>query len=234
MDIILTGASRGIGFETALSMAKNSHCRIMAIARNQGALERLSNEIKAFQNGSQLFPIAFDLEQEDSILKIIQQIEFHHFKPDILINNAGLLINSSITELNPTDFDRMFQLNVKSVFFLVQSLIPYFQKGSHIINISSMGAYQGSAKFAGLSLYSASKGALAVLTESMAEELKPYQISVNCLALGAVQTEMLAEAFPGYSAPVSAAQMGKFIADFAFNGNRFFNGKILPVSLSTP
>ncbi len=97
-----------------------------------------------------------------------------------------------------------------------------------------MGGYQGSSKFAGLSLYSASKGALAVLTESMAEELKPYQISVNCLALGAVQTEMLAEAFPGYSAPVSAAQMGEFIADFAFNGNRFFNGKILPVSLSTP
>jgi NAD(P)-dependent dehydrogenase (short-subunit alcohol dehydrogenase family) len=234
MDIILTGASRGIGYETALAQSKISHSRIMAIARNEIALERLSDEIAAFQNGSKLIPVKLDLEKEDAISEIIHQIEIHTFRPIILINNAGLLIKGSITDLSPTDFDQMFQLNVKTVFFLVQSLIPYFQADSHIVNISSMGGYQGSAKFSGLSLYSASKGALAILTESLAEELKPFQISVNCLALGAVQTEMLAEAFPNYIAPVSAARMGEFIADFALNGNRFFNGKILPVSLSTP
>jgi NAD(P)-dependent dehydrogenase (short-subunit alcohol dehydrogenase family) len=234
MDIILTGASRGIGYETALALSKISHSRIMAIARNEIALERLSDEIAAFQNGSKLIPVKLDLEKEDAISKIIHQIEIHTFRPNILINNAGLLIKGSITDLSPTDFDQMFQLNVKTVFFLVQSLIPYFQADSHIVNISSMGGYQGSAKFSGLSLYSASKGALAILTESLAEELKPFQISVNCLALGAVQTEMLTEAFPNYIAPVSAARMGEFIADFALNGNRFFNGKILPVSLSTP
>ena len=234
MDILLTGASRGIGYETALSLSKICPNRIMVVARNKIALERLSDEIADFQNGSILIPIILDLEKNEAISNIIHQIEIHKFRPNILINNAGLLIKGSITDISPADFDRMFQLNVKSVFFLVQSLIPYLETGSHIVNISSMGGYQGSAKFSGLSLYSSSKGALAILTESMAEELKPYHISVNCLTLGAVQTEMLAEAFPDYIAPVTAASIGKFIADFAINGNRFFNGKILPVSLSTP
>ena len=105
---------------------------------------------------------------------------------------------------------------------------------SHIVNIGSMGGFQGSAKFKGLSLYSAAKGAVAVLTESMAEEFKERGIKVNALALGAVQTEMLASAFPGYKAPLTAGQMAEFIADFALNGHKYFNGKILPVSLSTP
>jgi NAD(P)-dependent dehydrogenase (short-subunit alcohol dehydrogenase family) len=83
-------------------------------------------------------------------------------------------------------------------------------------------------------LYSASKGAVAVLTEAMAEEFKEKQIRVNCLAYGAVQTEMLAEAFPGYKAPLLPDDMAAFVSDFALNGHHFFNGKILPVSLSTP
>ena len=89
-----------------------------------------------------------------------------------------------------------------------------------------MGGFQGSAKFKGLSYYSASKAAIACLTECLANEFKPYGISVNCLALGSVQTEMLNEAFPGYKAPVDAKQMAGFIAEFALTGHRFFNGKI--------
>jgi len=83
-------------------------------------------------------------------------------------------------------------------------------------------------------LYAASKGALAILTECMAEELKGRNIKANCLALGAVQTEMLAEAFPGYEAPVKPNEMASFIKNFALNGHHVYNGKILPVSLSTP
>jgi NAD(P)-dependent dehydrogenase (short-subunit alcohol dehydrogenase family) len=97
-----------------------------------------------------------------------------------------------------------------------------------------MGGIQGSAKFPGLSLYSAAKGAVAVLTEAMAEELKERGISVNCLAFGAVQTEMLARAFPGYQAPINPDQIANFVADFCINGQKYFNGKILPVSISTP
>ena len=97
-----------------------------------------------------------------------------------------------------------------------------------------MGGFQGSTKFAGLSAYSSSKSALSGLTECLAEELKDRNIAVNCLALGAVQTEMLGKAFPGYKAPLSAAKMAEFICEFALTGQLFFNGKIIPVSSTTP
>ena len=97
-----------------------------------------------------------------------------------------------------------------------------------------MGGFQGSSKFPGLSAYSASKAALANLTECLAEELKEKNICANCLALGAVQTEMLETAFPGYVAPVKSREMASFIAYFATRGHQFYNGKILPVSVSTP
>jgi NAD(P)-dependent dehydrogenase (short-subunit alcohol dehydrogenase family) len=97
-----------------------------------------------------------------------------------------------------------------------------------------MGGFQGSAKFKGLSAYSSSKSALAGLTECLAEELKEKNIAVNCLAIGAVQTEMLNKAFPGYQAPLKANEMAAFISEFAVNGHKYFNGKIIPVSSSTP
>jgi NAD(P)-dependent dehydrogenase (short-subunit alcohol dehydrogenase family) len=97
-----------------------------------------------------------------------------------------------------------------------------------------MGGVNGSAKFPGLAAYSSSKGALGVLTELLAEEFKDEGPRTNALALGAVQTEMLAEAFPGYEAPVSAAQMANYIADFSLTAHQLYNGKVLPLSQSTP
>ena len=97
-----------------------------------------------------------------------------------------------------------------------------------------MGGFQGSVKFPGLSFYSASKAALACISECLAVELKEFEITVNCLALGSVQTEMLENAFTGYTAPVTASEMGKLIGDFALTGSRFYNGKIIPVALTTP
>jgi NAD(P)-dependent dehydrogenase (short-subunit alcohol dehydrogenase family) len=144
------------------------------------------------------------------------------------------MIHKPFAELTENDFDRLFGVNVKGAVKLIQFLLPFLRPGSHIVNISSMGGYQGSSKFSGLSLYSASKGALAILTECLAEEFKEEEISVNCLALGAVQTEMLAKAFPGYQAPVLPQSMAEFIKNFAVTGHHFMNGKIIPVSLSTP
>jgi len=97
-----------------------------------------------------------------------------------------------------------------------------------------MGGVQGSAKFPGLAAYSSSKGALITLTELLAEEFKQTGPSFNVLALGAVQTEMLEEAFPGYKAPLTAVQMAQYIIDFSLTGNTFYNGKVLEVSSSTP
>lgn len=97
-----------------------------------------------------------------------------------------------------------------------------------------MGGIQGSMKFAGLAAYSSSKGALITLTELLAEEYKENGPAFNVLALGAVQTEMLEEAFPGYRAPLSAIEMAEYIRNFSLTGSKYYNGKILQVSNSTP
>ncbi|MDP3463986.1 MAG: SDR family oxidoreductase [Bacteroidales bacterium] len=225
-DVIITGAGKGIGFSLVEEFVKLSGYRILVISRNIGKLKKFDPET--------VISASIDLGKADAISSILHLIGVHSFAPEILINNAGLLINKAFQDLSPADFDAVFHINVKAPFLLSQALLPHFRPNAHIVNIGSMGGFQGSAKFAGLSLYSASKAALATLSECMAEEFKNLNIKVNCLALGAARTEMLAEAFPGYHAPVSADEMARFIAGFAQNGHHFFNGKILPVSLSTP
>jgi NAD(P)-dependent dehydrogenase (short-subunit alcohol dehydrogenase family) len=153
---------------------------------------------------------------------------------DILINNAGLLINKPFAALTHQDFTESYQVNVIGIMEATQVLLPLLAPNAHIVNISSMGGFQGSLKFAGLTAYSTSKAALCAFTELFAEEHKSTGIHMNCLCLGAVQTEMLSAAFPGYVAPTSAAEMAHFIADFALNSGAFFNGKIIPVSSSNP
>jgi 3-oxoacyl-[acyl-carrier protein] reductase len=230
MDIIVTGASRGIGRELVKILASEGH-QVLACARSGKKLYELKAEVG---ETAQIIPLAIDLGASESYGSVVKTMKQHGLKPMVLINNAGYLVNKPFEELLANDFEQTFNINVKVVFLLVQALLPYMPKGAHIVNIGSMGGYQGSAKFPGLSLYSAAKGALAILTECLAEELNDKGIKANCLALGAAQTEMLAEAFPGYKAPLSAAEMAGFIADFSLNGSKYFNGKILPVSVSTP
>lgn len=233
MNIVITGASSGVGRETAKILAGIPGNRLMVIARNGMKIQSLSGECNIKRHETVVQPLQFDLATGDMEL-LAHQINRQLGKIDVLINNAGAMLNKPIGRLTPTELDEVFSVNVKAPLLLIQALLPVMKPGSHIVNIGSMGGVQGSVKFPGLAAYSASKGALAVLTECLAEELKDRQIAVNCLAFGAVQTEMLAKAFPGYEAPVSAGKMAEFVADFAINGHRYFNGKILPVSLSTP
>ena len=153
-----------------------------------------------------------------------------------LVNNAGLFIKREFGTWLAEDLDRLFRTNATGPLQLAQALAENLDGDppGHVLNISSMGGFQGSVKFPGLLGYSASKAALANITECLAEEWKDRGICCNCLALGAVDTEMLQAAFPGYRAPVSASEMGRFIARFTMEGHQQFNGKILPVSQSTP
>jgi NAD(P)-dependent dehydrogenase (short-subunit alcohol dehydrogenase family) len=234
MNIIVTGASRGIGFETAKKFSENKQNNVVAIARGQSGLNKLDHECRINNRNEHFHVFPFDLLKGDYGKSLLPEILGRMGKIDILVNNAGMLIHKPFDQMDESDFNDMFDANVKSVFHLIKHLLPYFSESAHIVNIGSMGGYQGSVKFPGLSLYSASKGALAILTECLAEELKDRQIKVNCLALGSAQTEMLEKAFPGYKAPLTAAEMAEFIADFSLHGHRFFNGKILPVSVATP
>ncbi len=234
MDIVVTGASRGIGFETVKLLSKDPQNNVFAIARGKEGLGRLQHDCMEYKGGGKVYACAFDLVEGNLQNILLPEILDKMEKIDILINNAGLLIHKPFEQMDESDFDLMFQANVKSIFRLTKCLLPYFSENAHIVNIGSMGGFQGSVKFPGLSLYSASKGALAILTECLAEEFQDRKINVNCLALGSAQTEMLENAFPGYKSPLSAGEMAAFIADFSLRGHRWFNGKILPVSVSTP
>jgi NAD(P)-dependent dehydrogenase (short-subunit alcohol dehydrogenase family) len=234
MNIIITGASSGIGFESVIELTASGKHKVIALARSEDKLKRLAEIALGLNPEAELYPIAFDIVHDD--YDGLQQFINSNFdgKVDVLINNAGMLVNKPFTELEETDFVEMLQSNYIGHVRIIQSLYKFMPQGSHILNIGSMGGFQGSAKFPGLSAYSASKAALHTLTECLAQEFTEQGIKVNCLALGSAQTEMLEKAFPGYESPVMAFEMGKYIADFALTGHKFFNGKILPVALSTP
>lgn len=234
MNIVITGASSGVGFEAVLELILSGQHKIIALARSESKLGRLLEIAQGLNPDCILYPVAFDIVHDDytDLLQFISSRLDNTV--DILINNAGMLVNKPFNALSESDFVEMLQSNFIGHVRIIQSLLPIMPAGAHILNIGSMGGFQGSAKFPGLAAYSASKAALHTLTECLAQELAGQQIKVNCLALGSAQTEMLEKAFPGYVSPVLAFEMGKYIADFALTGHKFFNGKILPVAVTTP
>ena len=235
MKIIVTGASRGIGYELVRLLALDSKHQILAVSRNHVGLAKLRQDCK--RDPGKLLVQPFDLEMlEDISTRFLPAVQEHFDSLDILVNNAGLMVNKPFEQLNLEDFKRSLAVNYLAPVVLIQGLLPLLLKAQkpHVINISSMGGVQGSIKFPGLSSYSSSKAALGVMTECLAAEFKESRIRFNTLALGAVQTEMLEEVFPGYKAPLNPCEMAAFIKDFAENGGTYFNGKIIPVSLSTP
>ena len=224
-NIIITGTSRGIGFELAQLFAENGH-QVLALSRNDGPISGLGrSNISAF---------AFDISKQEDLKKMDEFIETNWKSVDILINNAGKLLNRPFLQTTAQEFEEVYKVNVFGVAAITKSVVPKMSKSGHVLTISSMGGVQGSMKFPGLSAYSSSKAAVITLTELWAEEFKEDGPSFNVLALGAVQTEMLEEAFPGYQAPNSAHEMAKYIMEFALTGQQFYNGKLLQVSSSTP
>lgn len=225
--IIVTGSSRGIGLELVKSLISSKY-QVLALSRNTESLNQLA---LSHQN---LYPLQVDITDPNGVEAVVKFVREEWGALDILIHNAGALIHKPFRETGIEDFMKVYQVNVFAVAELTRQLERFMKSGSHVVGISSMGGIQGSMKFAGLSAYSSSKGALITLMELLAEEYKERGISFNTLALGAVQTEMLREAFPDYQAPTTAAEMAAYIADFSLNGNKLFNGKVLQVSNSTP
>lgn len=224
-NVIITGTSRGMGFELVHLFANQGH-NVLALSRNAQPVNNLN-----FDN---ITSLGFDLCKQEDYVRVKEFIETEWEQVDILINNAGTLLNKPFTETTFKDFEKVYQTNVFGVAEMTRIVLPFMKENGHVVTISSMGGIQGSVKFAGLSAYSSSKGAVITLTELLAEEYKETGPQFNVLALGAVQTEMLAEAFPGYEAPVTALQMAEYIHQFALSGNKYHNGKTLQVSNSTP
>ncbi|QBQ40036.1 SDR family oxidoreductase [Sphingobacterium psychroaquaticum] len=234
-NIIITGASSGIGFEAVLDLTANKEHNVIALARSADKLRKL-HEIASSLNpdGGKLYPAQFDIVFDDYENALLPFVRSKFDQVDILINNAGVLINKPFLETSMEDFAKVFQTNLLGHVNMIQHIAPLMSKGSHIVNVGSMGGFQGSSKFPGLAAYSASKGALATLTECLAEEFKGQEIKVNCLALGSSQTEMFETAFPDVQAGTLAFEMGRYLAEFAQNGHKYYNGKVLPVANTTP
>lgn len=223
-NVIITGSSRGIGFEMAKLFADEGH-QVLALSRNNTPIAAL--------NHKNISSFSFDLSKEADLKKLEDFLEDWQ-TVDVLINNAGKLLNKPFLESSAAEFEAVYKVNVFGVASVTKIVVPKMPKQGHVVTISSMGGVQGSMKFPGLSAYSSSKAAVITLTELWAEEFKETGPSFNVLALGAVQTEMLEEAFPGYQAPTTALEMANYIKGFALSGNTLYNGKLLQVSSSTP
>ncbi len=225
-NIVVVGASRGIGNAMVHLLAQNSEHSILALSRDENKMNASFSQLVNVKTAH------LDLDSKDvrsACTQLFADIE----QIDVLINNAGVLVNKPFTELSRSDLERCYNVNILGVIETTQAALSKM-KSAHIVNISSIGGFQGSVKFPGLTAYSTSKAAVCSFTELFAEEYKDTEIKMNCLCLGAAQTEMLEEAFPGYEAPVSAEKMAEYIVDFALNAHQWMNGKIIPVSLSTP
>jgi short-subunit dehydrogenase len=223
-NIIITGTSRGIGYEMALQFANAGH-QVLAISRKTPQVLMEHENITC---------LSIDISDGNQLQQVQNFVSKTWKKVDVLVHNAGSLLHKNFTEISSLEFQNIYKVNVFAVAELTKICIPFMGKGSHVVTISSMGGIQGSMKFAGLSAYSSSKGAVITLSELLAEEYKESEIAFNVLALGAVNTEMLQEAFPGYEAPLSAKEMADYIFNFALTGNKYYNGKVLQVSASTP
>lgn len=225
---LVTGASRGIGFEVVKYLANSNHL-ITAVARSQDKLSSLRGLYP-----EQIFTLSADITSEDSRKELVQHFSDKGLTLDGILHNAGLLINKPFADLTNKDWQKQLDVNLLAPVFLTRDLLRFLNPGSHVLNISSMGGFQGSSKFPGLTGYSVAKGALSIFTECLPGELSQKEVKCNCLCLGAVQTEMLESAFPGMEAPVKAAEMGRYVSNFLETGHSFYNGKVLPVALADP
>lgn len=221
--VLITGTSRGIGAELVKAFETEGF-RVIALSRSYPQIHK---------EGTITY-IPFDITREADLQQLVTYLRQEQLRLDVVVSNAGKLIHAPFETISMEDLQAVYQVNVLGVFRLIQYLLPMLQPKAHIVTISSMGGVQGAMKFAGLSAYTSSKAALIALTELLAEEYKDTQWHFNCLALGAVQTEMLSEAFPDYKAPVTAKEMAQYIKDFALHQYPYFNGKLLQVASTTP
>ncbi len=226
--IIVTGASRGIGYQTALALA-NQNNTVIATARTRERLEELAQK----NESGKIIPVTADLTKHEGIEKIREAVSGIG-SLNGLINNAGALGKKPFMETTMEDWQQVMDVNVYAIVRLTQAVKSFFKDGSHIVNISSMSGFQGSLKFPGLSIYAAAKAAVIGLSEVLSVEFAEDDISVNCICPGAVQTEMVKQAFPGFEPPVTAQQMGAYLADFVLTGHQLYNGQVLPVALNNP
>lgn len=232
--VFITGVSRGIGHELFLQCAEQPNVVVIGVSRSEKALDALREKCKA-RGGSNYTLYRHDITAEELPGELLAQLNDLR-AVDVVINNAGYLVNKPFMELTQTDWLQCYKVNVYGPHRLTQLLYPFLveAKQAHIVNIGSMGAVQGASKFPGLSAYTSSKAALIALSECLAVEFADTRIRVNTVNLGAVRTEMLREAFPDLEVERRPAEVASWLLQFAFTAGALINGKSISLSDSTP
>jgi len=203
---IVTGASRGLGRNTALNLAKRGVDVIVTYHSNRAEADAAVAEIEAL--GRKAVALQLDAGKVSSFAAFVDGVRsalsgWGRDRFDYLVNNAGVSAPGSITDMREADFDRLVDIHFKGMFFLTQGLLPLMADGGRIVNISS-----GLARFAlpGYAVYGALKGAVEVMTRYMAKELGGRGITVNVVAPGAIETDF------GGGAVRDNADLNKFVA----------------------
>lgn len=223
-NVIITGAGKGIGFALANKFLEEGH-RVIAISRNIEALKKIKPD------HGELHAVSADITNTtqvvENILAIITSV-------DVLVNNAGAFLKKPFEQISIQEMEMVYKTNVFAPLKLIGELKKHFVSGAHIVNIGSMGGVPGAMKFPGLSVYSSSKGALGILTECLQTELKEQNVAINCLAIGAVSTEMQQKAFPDYVPEVNSKQMAQYIFSYAIHANAVQMGQMVPLTKTNP
>ena len=241
---LVTGASRGLGKNTVLSLAKKG---VDAIVTYRNSSEEAKSVVSAIEErGAKAVVLQLDTSNTKTFDGFVAQVkqslkdqwQTEHF--DFLVNNAGIGVHASFADTTEDDFDRLMNVHVKGVFFLTQKLLPLINDGGRIVNISS-----GLARFTtpGYAAYATMKGAIEVLTRYMAKELGSRQIAVNVVAPGAIETDFNGGAVrdnPEINSFIAsqtalgrvgvADDIGGAIASLLSAENRWVNGQRIEVS----
>jgi 3-oxoacyl-[acyl-carrier protein] reductase len=219
--VLITGASRGIGFALVKHFLEDGH-QVTAISRSPIDIGAVDYPALTLMQG--------DITNQAFLEKVAATVD----ELDVVVHNAGLLINKAFLDMTEKDLLDSYHVNAIAPYLLTKALLNKLNLHAHIVFISSVGGINGTQKFPGLSAYSPSKAAMACLAECLQVEFSEKDWSFNALALGAVQTEMLATAFPGYEAPLTAEQMAAYIYRFSLNDGQIIKGRSIVVSRSNP
>jgi NAD(P)-dependent dehydrogenase (short-subunit alcohol dehydrogenase family) len=185
-SVLITGTSKGIGFETALSFARGGY-KVFATMRNLEAASTLQQQIT--EESLNIIIYKMDVDSDESVKHCIQSIIEEHGIIDVLVNNAGIERHGSIEELPMSDFKAIMETNYFGVIRCIQAVLPQMRENKNgcIINVGSVA---GKIANTPLSAYCASKFALEALVESLAGEVKPFNIRVSLIQPGIIDTKM--------------------------------------------